>query len=638
MEDINKNNQKVYGAEQIQVLEGLEAVRRRPSMYIGNTSLEGLHHLVFEVVDNSVDEALVGFCTEIRVTIHTDGSVSVQDNGRGIPVGVHQKVGRSAVEVVLTKLHAGGKFDHYAYKISGGLHGVGVSVVNALSEWLEVEIHQNSRIWRQKYQRGKPINDLVDVGPTEHTGTVIRFMPDAQIFPDLNFHFDILAQRLKELAFLNEGLKICLKDERSEKEKEYCFYGGIKALVAYLNRGKNTIHTDPVYFKGEKDGVKAEVAIQYNDSYLESVISFTNNVNTLEGGTHVNGFKLAINRVITEYIERYQLVKDKEEMPSGNDIREGLCAAISVLVPEPQFEGQTKTKLGNPEVKGIVEEITCTYLSSFFEENPDTAKAICEKVIQAARAREAARKARELARKKNSIDATSLPGKLADCSSRVPREAEIFIVEGDSAGGSAKQGRDRRFQAILPLRGKILNVEKANLHKILSNAEIRNIVAALGCGIGFDFVLEKLRYYKVIIMTDADVDGAHIRTLLLTFFYRYMKPLIENGNVYIALPPLYRVRDSKKDLYAYSDQELGVLLKGLKTRKYTIQRYKGLGEMNPEQLWETAMSPNTRTLKVVSIEDAIEAEEIFSILMGDAVDPRRDFIREHAHEVVNLDI
>ena len=638
MEDINKNNQKVYGAEQIQVLEGLEAVRRRPSMYIGNTSLEGLHHLVFEVVDNSVDEALVGFCTEIRVTIHTDGSVSVQDNGRGIPVGVHQKVGRSAVEVVLTKLHAGGKFDHYAYKISGGLHGVGVSVVNALSEWLEVEIHQNSRIWRQKYQRGKPINDLVDVGPTEHTGTVIRFMPDAQIFPDLNFHFDILAQRLKELAFLNEGLKICLKDERSEKEKEYCFYGGIKALVAYLNRGKNTIHTDPVYFKGEKDGVKAEVAIQYNDSYLESVISFTNNVNTLEGGTHVNGFKLAINRVITEYIERYQLIKDKEEMPSGNDIREGLCAAISVLVPEPQFEGQTKTKLGNPEVKGIVEEITCTYLSSFFEENPDTAKAICEKVIQAARAREAARKARELARKKNSIDGTSLPGKLADCSSRVPGEAEIFIVEGDSAGGSAKQGRDRRFQAILPLRGKILNVEKANLHKILSNAEIRNIVAALGCGIGFDFVLEKLRYYKVIIMTDADVDGAHIRTLLLTFFYRYMKPLIENGNVYIALPPLYRVRDSKKDLYAYSDQELGVLLKGLKTRKYTIQRYKGLGEMNPEQLWETAMSPNTRTLKVVSIEDAIEAEEIFSILMGDAVDPRRDFIREHAHEVVNLDI
>ena len=638
MEDINKNNQKVYGAEQIQVLEGLEAVRRRPSMYIGNTSLEGLHHLVFEVVDNSVDEALVGFCTEIRVTIHTDGSVSVQDNGRGIPVGVHQKVGRSAVEVVLTKLHAGGKFDHYAYKISGGLHGVGVSVVNALSEWLEVEIHQNSRIWRQKYQRGKPINDLVDVGPTEHTGTVIRFMPDAQIFPDLNFHFDILAQRLKELAFLNEGLKICLKDERSEKEKEYCFYGGIKALVAYLNRGKNTIHTDPVYFKGEKDGVKAEVAIQYNDSYLESVISFTNNVNTLEGGTHVNGFKLAINRVITEYIERYQLVKDKEEMPSGNDIREGLCAAISVLVPEPQFEGQTKTKLGNPEVKGIVEEITCTYLSSFFEENPDTAKAICEKVIQAARAREAARKARELARKKNSIDGTSLPGKLADCSSRVPGEAEIFIVEGDSAGGSAKQGRDRRFQAILPLRGKILNVEKANLHKILSNAEIRNIVAALGCGIGFDFVLEKLRYYKVIIMTDADVDGAHIRTLLLTFFYRYMKPLIENGNVYIALPPLYRVRDSKKDLYAYSDQELEVLLKELKTRKYTIQRCKGLGEMNPEQLWETAMSPETRTLKVVSIEDAIEAEEIFSILMGDAVDPRRDFIREHAHEVVNLDI
>jgi len=638
LEEIRKNDIKNYGAEQIQVLEGLEAVRKRPSMYIGNTSIEGLHHLVFEVVDNSVDEALMGYCDEIKVTIQNDGSVMVQDNGRGIPVGVHQKVGRSAVEVVLTKLHAGGKFDRYSYKISGGLHGVGVSVVNALSEWLEVEIHQNQKIWRQRYERGKPINDLVDAGFTNHTGTVIRFIPDSEIFPDRNFHFDILAQRLKELAFLNEGLKICLKDERNEKEKEYCYHGGIKSLVSYLNRGKNVVHNEPIFLKGEKDEVKVEVAFQYNDSYLENLISFTNNINTIEGGSHVNGFKLAISKSFSEYIERYQLIKDKEEMPTGNDIREGLCAVISVLVPEPQFEGQTKTKLGNTEVKGIVEEITHDYLSSFLEENPDVAKAICEKIVQAARAREAARKARELARKKNSIDSSSLPGKLADCSSRDPEESELFIVEGDSAGGSAKQGRDRRFQAILPLRGKILNVEKANLHKILSNAEIRNIVAALGCGIGFDFIIDKLRYYKVIIMTDADVDGAHIRTLLLTFFYRYMKPLIENGKIYIALPPLYRIRSNKQEAYAYSDNELERILKDFKNKKYTIQRYKGLGEMNPEQLWETAMDPKTRTLKQVSIEDAIEAEEIFSVLMGDAVDPRREFIREHAHEVVNIDI
>ena len=638
MEELRKNDIKNYGAEQIQVLEGLEAVRKRPSMYIGNTSIEGLHHLVFEVVDNSVDEALMGYCDEIKVTIQNDGSVMVQDNGRGIPVGVHQKVGRSAVEVVLTKLHAGGKFDRYSYKISGGLHGVGVSVVNALSEWLEVEIHQNQKIWRQRYERGKPINDLVDAGFTNHTGTVIRFIPDSEIFPDRNFHFDILAQRLKELAFLNEGLKICLKDERNEKEKEYCYHGGIKSLVSYLNRGKNVVHNEPIFLKGEKDEVKVEVAFQYNDSYLENLISFTNNINTIEGGSHVNGFKLAISKSFSEYIERYQLIKDKEEMPTGNDIREGLCAVISVLVPEPQFEGQTKTKLGNTEVKGIVEEITHDYLSSFLEENPDVAKAICEKIVQAARAREAARKARELARKKNSIDSSSLPGKLADCSSRDPEESELFIVEGDSAGGSAKQGRDRRFQAILPLRGKILNVEKANLHKILSNAEIRNIVAALGCGIGFDFIIDKLRYYKVIIMTDADVDGAHIRTLLLTFFYRYMKPLIENGKIYIALPPLYRIRSNKQEAYAYSDNELERILKDFKNKKYTIQRYKGLGEMNPEQLWETAMDPKTRTLKQVSIEDAIEAEEIFSVLMGDAVDPRREFIREHAHEVVNIDI
>ncbi|MEI6157431.1 MAG: DNA topoisomerase (ATP-hydrolyzing) subunit B, partial [Atribacterota bacterium] len=611
---MNKNDGTLYGADQIQILEGLEAVRRRPSMYIGNTALEGLHHLVFEVVDNSIDEALMGYCDEIKVFIHLDGSVSVSDNGRGIPVGFHQKAGRSAVEVVLTKLHAGGKFDRGAYKISGGLHGVGVSVVNALSEWLEVQIHQQGKIWKQRYERGKPVNELTEDGSSDHTGTTVCFQPDSLIFPEVEFHFDIIAQRLKELAFLNEGLRICLQDERTGNEKEYCFHGGIKALAAYLNRGKNVIHQEPIYLKGEKDGVKAEVAIQYNDGYLENILSFTNNINTLEGGTHLSGFKQALTRVMTEYIERYQRVKEKEEMPTGNDIREGLTAVVSVLVPEPQFEGQTKTKLGNPEVKTIVEELTYSSLYSFFEENPEMARAICEKVIQAAQAREAAKKARELVRKKNSIDSASLPGKLADCSERDPKESEIFIVEGDSAGGSAKQGRNRRFQAILPLRGKILNVEKANLHKILSSVEIRNIVAAVGCGIGFDFFLEKLRYYKVIIMTDADVDGAHIRTLLLTFFYRYMRPLIEAGHTLIAMPPLYRVRDSKEDHYAYSDSELEGVLKQQKGKKYSIQRYKGLGEMNPEQLWEMAMNPETRTLKVVTIEDAIEAEEIFSIL------------------------
>jgi len=627
-----------YRASDIQILEGLEAVRKRPSMYIGNVGVEGLHHLVFEVVDNSIDEAVMGFCHRIEVILHRDGSVRVTDDGRGIPVEIHETVGRPAVEVVLTRLHAGGKFGGAAYQISGGLHGVGVSVVNALSEWLEVEVYREGKIWRQRYERGIPQGELEEVGVTERTGTMIHFKPDPMIFPDATFHGDIISQRLKELAFLNSGLTIVFRDEVQEQEKTYHFEGGIKALVSYLNRGKEVLHPEPIYFGGEKEGIKVEIAIQYNDGYLENILSFANNINTTEGGAHVTGFKTALTRVIIDYGEKRGILKDAEETPTGNDIREGLCAVINILIPNPQFEGQTKTKLGNPEARSLTEEVTLSSLSSIFEENPDIARPVVEKVLQTVRARLAAKRARELARKKDSLDSISLPGKLADCTEKNSEVAEIFIVEGDSAGGSAKQGRDRRFQAILPLRGKILNVEKANIHRILSNQEIRNIAAALGCGLGFDFSREKLRYHKVIIMTDADVDGAHIRTLLLTFFYRYMKPLIEGGHVYIALPPLYRVRDGKGDYYAFDDEELEQVLQNLRGKKYNIQRYKGLGEMNPEQLWTTTMNPQTRTLKQVTVEDAIEAEEIFSILMGDAVEPRRDFIREHAREVANLDI
>lgn len=627
-----------YSADAIQILEGLEAVRRRPSMYIGNTDIGGLHHLVFEVVDNSIDEALAGFCTEIAVTIHGDGSVSVVDNGRGIPVDVHREAGKPALEVVLTMLHAGGKFESGAYTISGGLHGVGVSVVNALSEWLEVEVKTQGQVWRQRYERGRPVSPLCAGGGTEETGTCVRFKPDPLIFPQTEFHFDIIAQRLKELAFLNPGLIITLYDERSGRKKVYVFEGGIRALVEHLNQGKDVLHPEPIFFSETRDGIKAEIALQYNDGYLETVLSFANNIRTEEGGAHVTGFKTALTRVITEYMERHGILKEKDEPPTGNDVREGLCAVIHVLVPSPQFEGQTKTKLGNPEVRNFIEDLTGTFLGTFFEENPAVARAITEKVLESSRARIAARKARELARKKDSLDSVTLPGKLADCTEKNPKVAEIFIVEGDSAGGSAKQGRDRRFQAVLPLRGKILNVEKASLHRILSSDEIRNIIAALGCGIGEDLTLERLRYHRIIIMTDADVDGAHIRTLLLTFFYRYMRPLLESGHIYIALPPLYRVRVDKSDYYAFDDRELEVLLGGLKNRKYVIQRYKGLGEMNPEQLWYTTMNPATRTIKQVTIEDALEAETIFSILMGDVVEPRREFIREHALEVANLDI
>lgn len=627
-----------YGAEQIQVLEGLEAVRKRPSMYIGSTGLGGLHHLIFEVVDNSVDEALVGCCTEIKVILCRDGSVSVSDNGRGIPVDIHPDTGRPAVEVVLTKLHAGGKFGSGAYAISGGLHGVGVSVVNALSEWLEVEVSSQGKVYRQRYERGKPVTDLEVIGEAVTTGTTVRFKPDPAIFPDTEFRFDMTVQRLKELAYLNKGLALSLIDERTGKEKRYAFEGGIQSLVAHLNQGKEVLHPEPIFFSGVKEGVKIEVALQYNDGYLETILSFANNINTEEGGTHVTGLKAALTRVVNEYLERHGILKEKEEPPTGNDVREGLCAVVNVLLPNPQFEGQTKTKLGNTEIRPLVEELATSFLSSFFEENPDVARPIVEKVLQAVRVRLATKKARELARKKDSLDSISLPGKLADCAERNPQRAEIFIVEGDSAGGSAKQGRDRRFQAILPLRGKILNVEKANLHRILSSEEIRNIVAALGCGIGENFAPERLRYRRVIIMTDADIDGAHIRTLLLTFFYRYMRALIEGGNVYIALPPLYRVREGKNDRYAFDEKELEGIIRNLRGKKYTIQRYKGLGEMNPEQLWTTAMNPATRTLKQVTVEDALLAEETFSVLMGDAVEPRRDFIREHAHEVVNLDI
>ncbi|MEN3186337.1 MAG: DNA topoisomerase (ATP-hydrolyzing) subunit B [Atribacterota bacterium] len=627
-----------YSAEQIQVLEGLEAVRKRPSMYIGNTGSGGLHHLIFEVVDNSVDEALAGCCTEVRVVLHRDGSTSVADNGRGIPVEVHPEAGRPAVEVVLTKLHAGGKFGSGAYTISGGLHGVGVSVVNALSEWLLVEVCTKGKRYRQRYERGKPVTELEVVGDTDCSGTTIRFKPDPLIFPDTEFHFDTTAQRLKELAYLNPGLSLSILDERSGKEKRYAFEGGIRALVVHLNSGKGVLHPDPIFFGGERDGVKVEVALQYNEGYLENLISFANNINTEEGGTHVTGFKTALTRVVNEYLERHGVLKEKEEPPTGNDVREGLCAVVNVLLPNPQFEGQTKTKLGNPEVRPVVEDLAYTFLSSFFEENPEVARPIVEKILQAVRVRLAAKRARELERKKDALESVSLPGKLADCAERNPERAELFIVEGDSAGGSAKQGRDRRFQAILPLRGKILNVEKANLHKILGSEEIRNIVAALGCGIGENFNPDKVRYRRVIIMTDADVDGAHIRTLLLTFFYRYMKDLIEGGRIFIALPPLYRVKEGKNDYYAFDDRELEGLLANLRGKKYTIQRYKGLGEMNAEQLWVTAMNPETRTLKQVTVEDALLAEETFSILMGDAVEPRREFIREHAHEVVNLDI
>ena len=625
--------------EQIRVLDGLEAVRSLPGMYIGSTGPVGLHHLVSEVVDNSIDEAMAGHCTEIAVTLNRDGSVMVSDDGRGIPVYIIEDYGKPAVEIVMTVLHAGGKFDKSTYKVSGGLHGVGVSVVNALSEWLRVEIHKNGSIHSQEYVRGDPKYDLKVIGETDRTGTAITFKPDPRIFEATEFSFDTLSKRLRELAYLNHGVQITIKDERGEPYPEsmdtHQFDGGIMSFVEYLNENKNTLHT-PAHFKKQKDDTNIEVAIQYNEGYSDNVLSFVNSINTKEGGTHLSGFKTALTRSINKYAKENNLVKNGDI--SGRDTLEGLTAVISVRLASPQFEGQTKMKLGNVEVKGLVQSLVGEGLDEFFEENPKTTRKIIEKIIEAAKAWSAAKKARELTRRKTALESGSLPGKLADCSERNPAKSEIYLVEGDSAGGSAKQGRDRKFQAILPLRGKILNVEKARLHKILRNNEIRTMITAFGTGIGDEFDITKARYHKISIMTDADVDGSHIRTLLLTFLYRYMPQLIEAGYVYIAQPPLYQVKKGKSRRYAFTDEELGAIRHEIGEGGITVQRYKGLGEMNPLQLWETTMDPETRTMLQVTIEDAMEADRMFTILMGDAVEPRRAFIEKHAREVENLDV
>lgn len=630
-----------YDESQIQVLEGLEAVRKRPGMYIGSTSSRGLHHLVWEIVDNSIDEALAGHCDTISVTIEEDNSITVVDNGRGIPVGIHEKMGRPAVEVIMTVLHAGGKFGGGGYKVSGGLHGVGASVVNALSSKLEVEVHREGKVYYQEYHRGVPQADLSIIGETDRRGTTVRFKPDTEIFTEtIVYEFDILATRIRELAFLNRGLKIIIEDKRENgKKKEFHYEGGIASFVEHLNRTREALHEPPIFIEAEKEGLHVEVALQYNDSYTSNIYSFANNINTHEGGTHESGFKTGLTRVINDYARKNNLFKDSDANLSGDDVREGLTAIISVKISEPQFEGQTKTKLGNSEARTVTDSVFSEYFAKFLGENPAVGKKIVEKGIMAARAREAAKKARELTRRKSALEVSSLPGKLADCSSKDASISEIYIVEGDSAGGSAKQGRDRHFQAILPLRGKIINVEKARLDKILSNTEVRAIITALGTGIADDFDIAKARYHKTIIMTDADVDGAHIRTLLLTFFYRYMKPLIEHGYIYIAQPPLYKVQQGKRVEYAYNDKELATIFSQMgENPKPNVQRYKGLGEMNPTQLWETTMDPSTRTLLQVTLEDAMKADETFETLMGDKVEPRREFIQENAIYVKNLDI
>ncbi|WP_308779761.1 DNA topoisomerase (ATP-hydrolyzing) subunit B [uncultured Clostridium sp.] len=635
-----ENNKQSYDESQIQVLEGLEAVRKRPGMYIGSTSSRGLHHLVYEIVDNSIDEALAGFCNEISVFINEDNSITVIDNGRGMPTGIHPKMGKSTVEVIMTVLHAGGKFGGGGYKVSGGLHGVGASVVNALSEWCEVTVSRDGEVCQQRYSRGVAISDLVKIGSTEEHGTKVSFKPDSEIFEETEYDFEILANRLRELAFLNKGIRIVLTDKREEDKQEiYHYEGGIKEFVTYLNRNKEVLHPEPIYVEGEKDGIIAEISLQYNDGYNENLYSFANNIDTIEGGTHLSGFKTALTRVINDYGKRFNHLKENDKNLSGDDIREGLTAVVSVKISEPQFEGQTKTKLGNSEVRSVVDSIVGEGVSTFLEENPNVGKIIIEKALMASRARDAARKARELTRK-SVLERSALPGKLADCSSKDPLECEIYIVEGDSAGGSAKQGRNRRFQAILPLRGKILNVEKQRLDRILTADSIKSMVTAFGAGIGDDFDESKLRYNRIIIMTDADVDGAHIRTLLLTFFFRYMRGLLDGGHVYIAQPPLYQVKKNKKEYYAYSDQELESLLNeiGGKDNATNIQRYKGLGEMNATQLWDTTMDPEKRILLKATVEDAIAADEIFTILMGDKVEPRREFIHKNAKKVSNLDI
>lgn len=631
-------SKRSYGAEQIQVLEGLDPVRKRPGMYIGSTGLRGLHQLVYEVVDNSIDEALAGVCDTIEVVVKEDNTVVIKDNGSGIPVEVHPKTGKSTVETVLTVLHAGGKFDNGAYKVSGGLHGVGVSVVNALSEWLEVEVKRDGKVHYQKYERGIPQTSLEVIGETKEQGTTVKFKPDSLIFEDIVFKYDTLEHRLRELAFLNKGVKITFEDKREGKNKEFYYEGGIKVFVEHLNRNKTPIHKNILYFEGEKDKCTVELALQYTDAYSENIHSFANNINTHEGGTHLSGLRSALTRVVNEYAKKNNILKEKDEKLSGEDIREGVTAILSVKLPEPQFEGQTKTKLGNSEMRGIVEGLVTQSIEGFLEENPKDAKVIVDKALRSARAREAARKARELTRRKNVLESSALPGKLADCSERDASKSEVFLVEGESAGGSAKQGRDRRIQAILPLRGKIMNVEKARLDKILSYAEIKAMITAFGCGIGDDFDVEKLRYHKIVIMTDADVDGAHIRTLLLTFFYRYMRPLVEEGYIYIAQPPLYKVKKGKLEKYAYNDKELQNIINEIGEKGYSIQRYKGLGEMNPDQLWDTTMDPEKRTILKVSVDDAVAADEIFTTLMGDKVKPRREFIEENAKYVGYLDI
>ncbi|HIY96726.1 MAG TPA: DNA topoisomerase (ATP-hydrolyzing) subunit B [Candidatus Borkfalkia excrementigallinarum] len=627
-----------YGEEQIQVLEGLEPVRKRPGMYIGSTDERGLHHLVQEIVDNSIDEALAGYCSAIRVTINKDGSCSVLDNGRGIPTGIHHKEGISSVELVLTKLHAGGKFGGGGYKISGGLHGVGLSVVNALSEWLEVEVYQNGHVYKQVYNRGVPQRALAVVGDTDKTGTKVTFYPDDEIFETIVFNYDNLKVRLRELAYLNKGLTISIRDEREEKPKfdEFCYEGGILHFVEDLNKNKETLFTSPVYFEETQDDSSIEVAIQYNDGYSETIFSYANNIHTEEGGTHLDGFKAALTKVINDAGHRLNILKENDKL-SGEDVREGITAVVSVKLTEPQFEGQTKTKLGNSSMRSFVQKATVEHLGTYLEENPSQARELILRCITAQKARDAARNARELTRRKGILESTTLPGKLADCSEKRSELCEIYLVEGDSAGGTAKQGRDRRFQAILPLRGKILNVEKARLNRVLENEEIKSMITAFGCGIHDDFDESKLRYDRIICMTDADVDGSHIRILLLTFFFRFMRPLIENGHVYVAQPPLYKATRGKEEKYMYSDAELEEY-RSANPGKFDLQRYKGLGEMNSEQLWDTTMNPATRTLLRVNMKDAVEADEMFSLLMGEKPELRRQFIEENAKLVAELDI
>ncbi len=644
----NEVNQQHYDETQIQVLEGLEAVRKRPGMYIGSTDVRGLHHLVYEIVDNAVDEALAGYCTQIIVTLEADGSVTVVDNGRGFPVGIHPKMGRPAVEVCLTVLHAGGKFGGGGYKVSGGLHGVGASVVNALSRHMKVTVYQDGKIYEQEYTRGKILYDLRVAGTTDRTGTTVNFLPDVKsednpdgIFETGDLQYDTLKVRLREMAFLNKGIKIVLRDARVNPVHEHTFHyeGGIREFVKYLNKNKEVLFPEPIYMEGMRGTTSVEVAMQYNDTYNETVFSFANNIHTPEGGTHLTGFRTAITRVVNDYGKRHKILKDGDALLQGEDIREGLAAIVSVKLEDPQFEGQTKSKLGTSEVRTIVDNLVSTQLADYMEENPQVSKAILDRCLNAARAREAARKARDLTRRKTVLESASLPGKLADCSERDPQKCEIFLVEGDSAGGSAKMGRDRHFQAILPLRGKILNVEKTRLDRILANNEIKAMITAFGCGIGEDFNLDKLRYNRIVCMTDADVDGSHIRILMLTFFYRYMPKLVEEGHVYIAQPPLYKVTYKGQERYVYSDEQLDAVMREIgRDKKPDVQRYKGLGEMSAEQLWSTTMDPSTRTMMQVTIEDAIAADEVMTLLMGEKVEPRREFIEENCKLVVDLDI